>query len=318
MRVRRVTSGGRPPGRGPRALLLPCASLLVAGLVCAGPLTEGLHRVPAPAQPTERVDLTASTQPAALADAVARIDAMGRSGPSRAEYGVAVFDRNTGQLTLGEEGAVAFFSASVVKLFTVVDVLHRTETGAAKLTPAQRTQIQRALSLSDDKAMDALWHDFGGPRTVSEMITLAGLRDTRPPDRPGEWGETRLSPQDVLAVYQYAMNSLSPRNRDTVLQSLSTAGGTGADGFNQSFGLLRNPRLGGVAAKQGWMIDGSHMYLHSTGMVGPNHRYLVAVLSKQLASVGWAAGRQRLDTAVGALTGSLGVPGAGGVPGDAM
>ncbi|MDT7684632.1 MAG: hypothetical protein QOG57_4942 [Pseudonocardiales bacterium] len=316
MRDRRVTSGGRPSDPGPRAFLLSCASLLVAALVCAGPLADGHHRAPAPAQPTERVALTASTQPAGLADTIARIDAMGRS--SRAEYGVAVFDRTTGQLTLGEEGAVAFFSASVVKLFTVVDILHRTETGAAKLTPAQHTQIQRALSLSDDKAMDALWHQFGGPRTVSEMITLAGLRDTRPPDRPGEWGETRLSPQDVLAVYQYAMTSLNPQNRDTVLQSLSTAGADGADGFNQSFGLLRNPRLGGVAAKQGWMIDGSHMYLHSTGMVGPNHRYLVAVLSKQPASVGWAAGRQRLDTAIGTLTGSLGLLGAGGIPGSAM
>jgi hypothetical protein len=316
MRDHRVTSGGRPPGRGPRAFLLPCASLLVAVSVCAGPLAEGHHQAPAPAQPAERVALTASAQPAALGDVVARIDAMGRS--SRAEYGVAVFDRNTGQLTLGAEGAVAFFSASVVKLFTVVDILHRTETGTAKLNPAQRTQIQRTLSLSDDKAMDALWHDFGGPRTVSEMITLAGLRDTRPPGRPGEWGETKLSPQDVLAVYQYAMNSLNPQNRDLVLQSLSTAGGSGADGFNQSFGLLRTPRLGGVAAKQGWMIDGSHMYLHSTGMVGPNHRYLIAVLSKQPASVGWAAGRQRLDTAVGALTGSLGLLGAAGVPGNAM
>jgi hypothetical protein len=309
---------GESSVRRARAFFVPCAGLLVAALVCSGPLAAGHHPPADPGRSAGRVALTASVQPAGLRDVVARIDAMGRSGPSRAEYGVAVFDRSTGQLILGEEGAVAFFSASVVKLFTVVDILHRTETGRATLTPAQRTQIQRALSVSDDKAMDSLWNSFGGPRTVSEMVTLAGLRDTRPPDRPGEWGETRLSAQDVLAVYQYALTSLNKQNRDLVVNSLSTAGGAGADGFNQSFGLLRNPRLNGIAAKQGWMIDGSHMYLHSTGAVGPDHRYLIAVLSKQLASVGWAAGRQRLDTAVGALTGSLGLLGAAGAAGNAL
>jgi beta-lactamase family protein len=252
------------------------------------------------------VRLAAGTS-TSMSDPVARIDQMDRSGPRAAEYGVAVLDRATGQLTLGQEGAVPFRSASVVKLLTVVDILHRTDTKAVTLTPAQQVLIRKALDASDDKAMDALWTAFGGPATVTEMVALAKLHDTTPPAVPGQWGETRLSARDVVAVYNYVFTSLTPASRNIVLTALANAKDTGADGFNQAFGLLHNPRPASVAAKQGWMMDGSHMYLHSTGMFGANHQYLVAVLSKQQASAGYDAGRQLMDAAVSQLTGALNI-----------
>jgi len=52
------------------------------------------------------------------------------------------------------------------------------------------------------------------------------------------------------------------------MSALASAQNTGADGFDQSFGLLRSPGLSGVAAKQGWMADAGWEYLHSTGVVG--------------------------------------------------
>jgi hypothetical protein len=90
------------------------------------------------------------------------------------------------------------YSASVVKLFTMVHILHRTEADGLVLTPVQQADIPRALSLGDDNAMHALWNQFGGSRTVIEMIGLANLRDTRPPANPGEWGETLNSARDVV------------------------------------------------------------------------------------------------------------------------
>jgi len=319
------------PGGGQRArrhtlrgLFVPLAGLLVAAVACSGALiNSSVINGPAPARASEPVSgevvLAASTPATGLADVVAQIDAMGASGPSNAEYGIAVLDRRTGQLTLGEEGEVPFLSASVVKLFTVVDILHRADVGTVSLTDAQRTQIQRALRVSDNQAMNALWEGFGGSGTVTELVGLAGLRDTRPPEQPGEWGNTKLSARDVVAVYQYALTKLSPANRDLVLSSLATPGTAGADDFNQSFGVLRTPGLPGAAGKQGWMRTRGNLYLHSTGMVGMDHRYLVAMLSKQSASVDYPTGRQRLDAAMGAVASALGLlKGAVGVPGSSL
>jgi hypothetical protein len=298
------TGGARR--RSGRVWLAPLGGLVIAALIVGGPLAAGLRPEAGPAS-TARVTLAASNIPAALADMIARIDAMGQSGPSPAEYGVAVLDRSTKRLTLGAEGDVPFFSASVVKLFTVTSILHRVDTGDVTLTPTQRTQIERALRVSDNASMNALWTAFGGTKTVTDMVALAGLRETRPPDNPGEWGETRMSPRDVVAVYQYMLTSLTPANRDLVLTSLATPGTAGSDGFNQSFGVLQVPGMSGAAGKQGWMVDKGSLYLHSTGLLGAKHRYVVAVLSKQAGSVGYPAGRKRMDTAVGALGGVLGL-----------
>ena len=286
--------------------LAPLGGFVIAALIVGGPLAAG-HRPEAGPGGTAHVTLAASKIPAALADMIARIDAMGQSGPSPAEYGVAVLDRSTKRLTLGADGDVPFYSASVVKLFTVTSILHRVDTGDVTLTSTQRTQIERALRVSDNASMNALWTAFGGTKTVTDMVALAGLQETRPPDNPGEWGETRISPRDVVAVYQYMLTALTPDSRDLVVSSLATPGTAGSDGFDQSFGVLQVPGMSGAAGKQGWMVDKGHLYLHSTGLLGAKHRYVVAVLSKQEGSVGYPAGRKRMDTAVGALGGVLGL-----------
>jgi len=251
----------------------------------------------------EDPSLTAQTSPVdPTAAAVAAVDAMGNTS---ANFGTAVLDRVTGQVSLGALGATPFYSASVIKLYTVVDILHRVDIGQATLTPAQQSAIQGALSVSDDGAMNVLWEQFGGPRTVSELISLAELHDTSPPANSGEWGEALTSPRDVVAVYQFALTSLSAANQQLVMSALTSAQNTGADGFDQSFGLLRSPRMPGVAAKQGWMVDRGWEYLHSTGVVGSDDRYLIAVLTKRPASDGYPVGRADVTTATSQLTSAL-------------
>lgn len=66
----------------------------------------------------------------------------------------AVLDRDTGVVALGAGGAAPFYAASIAKLYTVVDVLHRAETGAVTVTDAELDRIRRALSASDDAAMN--------------------------------------------------------------------------------------------------------------------------------------------------------------------
>jgi len=314
-------------GRGRRWFLLCFATVLAVATVGAsvlivqrGQRASGEYYYPAATDPTS--DPTTGTTTTgtmttgsgtglgadgnAVRAAAASVDVLNAAQPPVAAYGVAVLDRVSGQLSVGSQGATPLYSASVVKLFTAVAILHRSEAGAVTLTDAQRADIQRALSLSDDNAMNALWNQFGGPQTVTDMVGLAHLRDTRPPANPGEWGETLISARDVVAVYQYLLTSMTQADRDAVLGALASAQDIGADGFDQTFGLLRSPRPLGVAAKQGWMIDGPTLYLHSTGVSGAGARYVIALLSAQPATVGYETGRAYVSAAVAGVVTALG------------
>lgn len=297
----------------PRAGFGALAAAMSLAILAPAPLTNARLQT----QPVVETQLALETQPVGLlaqtrrepvstawAPAVVRPDpvavavAAATGPPGPAQLGIAVLDRRTGRLALGRLGAVPFLSASVVKLVTAVDVLRRAEVGAGTVSPAQRTLIRRALSSSDDGAMNALWTQFGGSRTVTELAGWAHLLDIRAPAPGAQWAETKLSARDVISTYTYVFASLNPGDRKFVLDSLRAAAPRGADGFDQSFGMLAPPRRPGVAAKQGWMTLGPSMYLHSTGLIGTGDRYVVAVLTKSPMAAGFPGGRAAVTAAV--------------------
>jgi hypothetical protein len=246
----------------------------------------------APPPPTST---TPADNPELAKDAVKAVDALQVSG---VQYGIAILDRNTGVLTTGAEGDTGFFSASVVKLFVITAILHKVEEGQITLSSTDQAHIKLALERSDDQSMDALWVKYNGPALVTEMIKLAGLHDTVPDTSdPGEWGETKISARDVTAVWGYVLTKLSPADRDLVTSDTHGAANTGTDGFYQAFGLLEPPRPSTVKAKQGWMIAGSEMILNTTGVLGARNQYVVAILTKQSASIGYPQGRANVNEA---------------------
>jgi hypothetical protein len=91
---------------------------------------------------------------------------------------------------------------------------------------------------------------------------------------------------------------MAPSSRDMIMGALEQAQDTGADGFDQAFGLIAPPRKPDVAAKQGWMWIGSDFWLHSTGVLGADDRYVIAVLSKNPGQPSSAAARTIVTTAV--------------------
>ncbi|MDT7617608.1 MAG: hypothetical protein QOF00_5055 [Pseudonocardiales bacterium] len=260
--------------------------------------------VAAPALTAGEASGAAAASAAVVGDATQAVDTLDADTPG-SEIGVAVEDRTTGQTSVGDDGAKPFYAASVVKLYTVVDILHSVETGEVTLTDTDRTNIQRALSYSDDDAEDALWEKFGGAAGVSRTIALAGLQDSSPPTDPSQWGETLISARDVVSLYDYVLTSMTPASRDMIMDALQNAQDTGADGFDQAFGLITPPRPAGVAAKQGWMWIGDDFYLHSTGVLGPDQRYVVAVLSENEASAGAAAASTLVSTATAGVEKAL-------------
>ncbi|SMD15834.1 serine hydrolase [Lentzea albidocapillata] len=210
------------------------------------------------------------------------------------DVGVAVLDLQTDQV-VSEQGDQPFYSASLSKLILAVDALQQ------QLSDEDQDLIHRALSASDDNAMDMLWTRFDGMDAISRVATEAGLTGTHAPDDPSQWGEVVITANDMVRLYHYILASPA---RDAIVTALSSAPATAADGFDQAFGLLG---VTGVYAKQGWMYYlPSDVYLHSAGVL--DGRYAVAVLTTSPTG-SWTTARQSINAVASAVLAKLGVNG---------
>ncbi|MDX8035048.1 serine hydrolase [Lentzea sp. BCCO 10_0856] len=223
------------------------------------------------------------------ADMSAAIAAGGKS-----DVGVAVMDLETGQV-VSQQGDQPFYSASLSKLILAIDALRQ------PLSEDDRDLIHRALSASDDEAMDVLWTRFDGMEAIGRVAAEAGLTGTHAPEDPSQWGEVVITANDMVKLYRYILAS---PERDTIVAALSSAPTTAADGFDQTFGLLG---ITGVYAKQGWMYYlPSDVYLHSAGVL--DNRYAVAVLTTSPTG-SWTTARQSINAVTKAVLAKLGVNG---------
>lgn len=255
---------------------------------------QALHAVPGStsAQPPRPAAPRAAEDPAPdLSAAVARaVEAAGD-----VDLGLAVVDLETGAAA-GHDADTPFRSASLSKLLVAVDLLTSGEVPSADLD-----LLARALSLSDDDAMNALWTSHDGMGAIDRVAARAGLTTTRAPEDSSQWGDVETSARDVTTLYRYIATDLPAADRDFVVTALSTASPTAADGFDQAYGLL-SPGVDAYA-KQGWMwYLPSDFYLHTSGVVAD--RYAVAALSIQ-ADVTEQAAKDRLTAATDALVGAL-------------
>ncbi|GHH59889.1 serine hydrolase [Lentzea cavernae] len=206
------------------------------------------------------------------------------------DVGVAALDLQTGQV-VSAQGDKPFYSASLSKLILAFDALRQ------PLSDADQDLIRRALSASDDNAMDVLWTRFDGMGAIGRVAAEAGLTGTHAPDDPSQWGEVVITANDMVRLYQHVL--ASPQ-RDAVVAALSSATATAADGFDQAFGLLG---VTGAYAKQGWMFYlPSDVYLHSAGVL--DDRYAVAVLTTNPTG-NWTTARESINAVTSALLAKL-------------
>lgn len=214
--------------------------------------------------------------------------------------GAVVYDRVTGEELLSLEPDRQFRSASLVKLLIAIVAL---QDGTDE---KERAQITAMLSASDDDIASALWVRYG-PDLVPRAAALIGLRHTEAPEVTGRWGEAKVTPHDMVRVYQYVMNNLPPEDHTLIVAALAQAPQLAADGFDQHFGIP-----GGLGAqwaiKQGWGNNSNAMVLHSTGLVGADWRYVVVLLTEHPLGSGWRTSANSVTAAASALKGHL--PGA--------
>lgn len=208
-----------------------------------------------------------------------------------ADLTVAVLDRDTGQLvTNGRNHTIAV--ASVVKLFIADDLLLQVSQGKTTLAPEDQALFDAMLRSSDDSAAEVFWNRSGGSAIISRVAARYGLGSTSPPGN-GRWFNTISTTSDLVRYYDMLISGaggLPAAQANSILDDLAHSTPTAPDGmmpggvYPQRFGIPEGLPGEPVAVKQGWMccIGADWMHL-STGVIGPDRRYVMAVSAMQAA-----------------------------------
>jgi hypothetical protein len=275
-----------------------------------------LHPTPTAPRPTSSASTTTAAPPTNAdpigSSAVAAVQAAEASAASGEKLGVAVLDRVSGKETDGTGADTTFPCASVLKLFLITDLFHQQEQGTIKLSSTDLTEINSALTISDDSAMDALWVKYHGATAITQLIDIAHLPDAQMTAiaQSGKWGGVLISARDVLTVYEYVLTKLTPADRDLIISTLNKANPVGYQGWNQAFGLLDPAtRTTTTKAKQGWSGWYGQTVLHTTGILDSQDKVVVAILSSRPGSgsdAQFEVARQQVDNAATALIKQLG------------
>jgi hypothetical protein len=271
-------TGPRRPGRAPAALL----GLVLACVVGVWGMEQ--HR-------------------AAAADAGALTSAVIAAGEAAdGEISVAVVGPGGGTVAASSDADDAFYTASLVKLLVVEQLLDGATEDGVPLDAADRDDLERAVTSSDDQAMNRLWVAFDGARLVRSAVEEFGLEDTAPPGVPGQWGQATTSAADMAHFLTALPAHLGADDLAALSSWMRGASAQAADGFDQAFGLRSDGigAPGGIAVKQGWMccVDG-HRQLHSAGVLPDGTA--VVLLGEFPEEVRWDTARSALDAAARAV-----------------
>lgn len=201
---------------------------------------------------------------------------------SGADIEAVVMDRTTGQ-TVSNGVAKPFPIASVVKLFIADDLLLRESQGQATLSDADRRSLDVMLRSSDDSAAQTFWDRSGGNAVIARVKARYGLPGTTAPSN-GHWDVTTSTAADLVRYYDMLLDGtggLPPEQTNVILGNLAQSTPTGTDGYPQRFGIPEGLYAEPVAVKQGWFCcwNGGNQLHVSTGAIGPDRRYVMAISS---------------------------------------
>lgn len=227
--------------------------------------------------------------------------------PAGVTAGVAVYDRKAGALTVQHNADQRFRSASLVKLLIAVDYLLTHQT----IPATDKPRLDIMLSRSDAAAASHFYTLGGRTAVIARMNQRLGI-DVVPPTAPRTgWGSTEVSAAHLVRVYRYLLDEAPPHIGQYVVGRLRKGTFTrcGTDGYDQSFGIPTAFAGQPWAAKQGWYefasapktcrgatpaaltveaavpveaaapVDWTGEALHTTGIVGPDDRSIVVVLT---------------------------------------
>jgi Beta-lactamase len=296
---------------------LPNRLITRTAIVCVALLVNGCEAqvwgVPPAAENTPRATVVAPqaslpvlpeappAEPAAPFDGLdARVrQATANATKSGADIETVVLDRNTGQIV--SNGAnTPFPIASVVKLFIADDLLLQESEGKTKLSAADRKSLDVMLRSSDDSAAQTFWDRSGQNAVIARVVARYGLTGTTAPYNR-HWDVTLSTASDLVRYYDMLLDGsggLPPERANVILGNLAQSTPTGTDGYPQRFGIPDGLYAEPVAVKQGWFCcwSGANQLHVSTGAIGPERRYVMAISSLEPDDA--AAARETITQAV--------------------
>lgn len=233
----------------------------------------------------------ASTQLAAPAARDGKLETLAKRATSEARklgatISLTLLDRSTGRvITSGDQSP--FPIASVAKLFIADDVLTQAVRRKTKLSPTDRRELDVMLRSSADVPAGEFWKRGGGNAIIKRVADRYNLGSTTVP-YDGEWWNTMSTTSNVVRYYELLLNGaggLPAQQADVILGDLAASTRIAADGYPQRFGIPDGLYAEPVAVKQGWMCcwaPDKQVHL-STGVVGSDRRYVIAVAAMQSA-----------------------------------
>ncbi|WP_319456364.1 MULTISPECIES: serine hydrolase [unclassified Mycobacterium] len=294
----------RLPNRAMTSMAIVCVALLVNGCeaqVWGSPPTAQSTPQATVVTPQASPPVLPAAPPTAPFDGLdARVrQATADAAKSGAVIETVVLDRNTGQLV--SNGANKPFPiASVVKLFIADDLLLQVSEGNTQLTAADRNSLDVMLRSSDDSAAQTFWNRSGGNAVIARIKARYGLAGTTAPYN-AHWDVTQSTASDLVRYYDMLLNGsggLPPEQANVIINDLGQSTPTGIDGYPQRFGIPEGLYAEPVAVKQGWFCcwNGANQLHVSTGVIGPDHRYVMVISSLEPGDA--AAARDTVTQAV--------------------
>jgi hypothetical protein len=290
--------------RRPSKLVTATAAVIIAVPLVAGCEAKVYGTPPEPAGPQLTVIAPMGTKaplpeapPDEPAATFARLDDRARlatdeAAKSGADITITVLDRNTGQIVSNGNNETMPI-ASVVKLFIADDLLLQESRGQTQLSPTDRRAFDAMLRSSDDSAAEVFWNRSGGSAIVSRVTARYGLGATNTPYN-GRWYNTLSTTADIVRYYDKLLagsGGLPAERANIILSNLAASTPTAIDGtmpggiYPQRFGIPDGLYAEPVAVKQGWFCcwNGGNWVHLSTGVIGPDRRYVMAIGSMHAA-----------------------------------
>jgi len=290
--------------RAPAALVVTATAALMCVIVTAacealvhgdpGPRPRPGPALTAPT-PLARAQPLADTPPSVSAAAVDGLDARmaqatAQAAQDGADLSVAFQDRFSDQ-TLSNGNTTAVETASVAKLFIADDLLYQASAAQTQLSPDDRQALDLMLQSSDDNAGEMFWQRGGGDAITARVVARYGLGSTGP-GSDGRWWNTVTTAADLVRYYDMLLDGkggLPLEQAGIIINDLARSTPQGIDGYPQRFGIPDGLYGEPVAVKQGWMCCIGPNWMHlSTGVIGPQHRYVMVIESQQPTDDGTA------------------------------
>jgi hypothetical protein len=249
--------------RIPASLVLAVAALALVGCGHVRAGTDTGASQPSPAAHTGTS--TAITSSSAADPGAAAVEA-----ESDGRFSLVLFDRKTGKAVVNQNPSTRYPAESVVKLLIAITALQNGE---------DPDLVTTMLTMSDDQIADQLWSRYGDVAIVSRAVDQIGLPGVVAPADPGRWGDTQITADDVVQIYQYLLDKAPEELSAVIMKALGSTSRKAADNFYQYFGIPDARDDHDWAVKEGWACCKPDRVLHSTGVVGDDRRYIVVALS---------------------------------------